>query len=295
MASVTEKSPPKNPPSPAKQAGEPLVDQHIRRTRRALKLVDLAAGLITLVIGVLAFLLTMAVLEHWVIPGGWSETARVGLFGVLILGIAGYCGRTFWPLLRQTINPAYAALAIEQSSPTLKNSLLNLLFLRNRKRPLSRQVLQAIEQQAAQRLSQVPLESVVDRTAILRLGSILVALTAFCAFYQFFSPNLFPSAKRVLLPWANIGVPSRVQILDVTPGDTKVARGEQLRITAEVFGLEEDEPVRLLYSTADEQIVEQEIPMTASAGGLMFSCQLPGRVGAGRNGSGIQQDFLYWL
>ena len=77
MATVTEKPQPPKPPQPAEQQ---LVDQQISRTRRALKSVDVAAGLITLAIGVLAFLLTMSVLEHWVIPGGWSDSARFVLF-----------------------------------------------------------------------------------------------------------------------------------------------------------------------------------------------------------------------
>ena len=292
MASVTEKPQPTPPPTPAERAGEPLVDQHIRRTRRALKLVDLTAGLITLTIGVLAFLLTMALLEHWVIPGGWSDTARFALFGFLILGVAVYCWRTFLPLLRQSINPVYAAQAIEQGSPSLKNSLLNLLLLRNRKQQMSRQVLQAVEQQAAQRLAQVPVDSVVDRSAIVRLGYLLLAITAICVLYRILSPkDLFSSAGRVLMPWSEIATPSRVQILNVTPGDAKAARGEQLQIAAEVHGLEEDEPVRLLYSTADEQIVGQEIRMKPSAGGTQFSCRVPAR----SNQGGIQQDFSYWI
>ena len=292
MASVTEKPQPTPPPTPAERADEPLVDQHIRRTRRALKLVDLTAGLITLTIGVLAFLLTMAVLEHWVIPGGWSDTARFTLFGILLLGVAVYCWRTFLPLLRQSINPVYAAQAIEQGSPSLKNSLLNLLLLRNRKQQMSRQVLQAVEQQAAQRLAQVPIDSVVDRSAIVRLGYLLLAITAICVLYRILSPkDLFSSAGRVLMPWSEIATPSRVQILNVTPGDAKAARGEQLQIAAEVHGLEEDEPVRLLYSTADEQIVGQEIRMKPSAGGTQFSCRVPAR----NNQGGIQQDFSYWI
>ena len=290
MASVTEK--PQPTPPPAKPAGEPLVDQHIRRTRRALKLIDLTAGLITLTIGVLAFLLTMAVLEHWVIAGGWSDTARFTLFGILILGVAIYSWRTFLPLLRQSINPVYAAQAIEQSSPSLKNSLLNLLLLRNRKQQMSRQVLQAVEQQAAQRLAQVPIDSAIDRSAIVRLGYLLLAITAICALYRIVSPkNLFSSAGRVLMPWSEIATPSRVQILNVTPGDAKAARGDQLQIAAEVHGLEQDEPVRLLYSTADEQIVGQEIRMKPSAGGMQFSCRVPTR----SNQGGIQQDFSYWI
>ena len=295
MASVTENPPPNRTPPPSDRTGELLVDQHIGRTRRALKFVDFTAGMITLLIGVLVYLLTMAVLEHWVIPGGWSEGARTLLFAALVLGVAIYSWKAFWPLLRQSINPAYAAQTIEQSSPTLKNSLLNLLLLRSHKREMSRQVYQAIENEAAQRLSTVRMETVVDRSAILRLGYILVALTAICVLYRFLSPkDLFASAGRVLLPWSDIATPSRVQILDVTPGDTKAARGERVNITAEVHGLEEDEPVKLLYSTADKQIVGQQIPMTAAAGGLVYSCQVPSRMGLGSS-TGLQQDLTYWI
>lgn len=294
MASVTEK-PQSETPSTAAGTEQLLVDKQIGRTRRALKIVDFSAGLITLAIGILAYLLTMSVLEHWVVSGGWSDTARGLLFAFLVLGSAWYSWRTFWPLVRQSVNPAYAALAIEESSPSLKNSLLNLLLLRSHKREMSRQVYQAIEAQAADGLSQVRIETVVDRSAILRLGYILVALTAICVAYRVLSPkDLFTSAGRVLLPWANIVTPSRVTIAEVTPGDTKTARGEQLRVSAEVIGLEADEPVQLVYSTADKQIVRQEIPMSASESGTLFSCRVPSRIGGGDR-RGVQQDFTYWI
>ncbi|NOY43090.1 MAG: hypothetical protein GXP26_14805 [Planctomycetes bacterium] len=292
MASATE---PKRPaPQAATPAEEQLVNAQIERTRRALKWVDLASGLITLVIGVLAFVLVVAILEHWVIPGGWSGGARVVLFASLLLSILWYSWRTFWPLVRKPINPAFAAQTIEQSSPSLKNSLLNLLLLRNRKRQLSRQVYQAIEQQAAQRLSEIPLDTTVDRTAVLRLGYILVAIVALCALYRIFSPKDFmASATRVLMPWADVTVPSRVQILDLTPGNTSAARGDQVVVSAEVMGLDEDEQVRVLYSTEDKQIVGQEIFMSPLEGGLRFECRLPS--GIAQRGSGLQQNLTYWV
>ncbi len=295
MASVTEKPQSESSPRQTLPAESQLVDQQIGRTRRALKMVDLSAGLITLAIGVLAYLLTMAVLEHWVIPGGWGEATRFVLFAMLIVGVVVYSWRTFWPLVRRPINAAYAAQAIEQTSPSLKNSLLNLLLLRGHRQEMSRHVYQAIEEQAAQRLSQTRMESVVDRSIILRLGYILVALLAVSVLYRFLSPkDLFSSAGRVLMPWSEIATPSRVQISSVTPGDTKAARGERLKVSAEVLGLEADEPVRLRYSTRDEQIVRQDIPMSSAKGGAVYSCEVPSRLGGGARG-GIQQDFSYWI
>ncbi|MCH2113707.1 MAG: hypothetical protein MK171_02170 [Pirellulales bacterium] len=297
MASVTEKHPATPQPAPVPEA---VVDQQIQRTRRTLKSVDATVGLLTLVIGVLAFLLTAAVLDHWVLPGGWSPAMRIGLFAVLVLGIVWYSLRVLWPLVHVPINPVFAAQAIEQSSPSLKNSLLNLLLLRDHKRQMQPQVYLAIEAQAAQRLANVPTDTAVDRSAILRLGYVLVAMVALCTLYRIISPkDPLASAARVLLPWSEIAAPSRVQILTVAPGSTSLARGEQLPVSVEVLGLDEDEPVRLVYTTADEQQVDQIIPMRAAASRTHFECRLANRqladnIAAPPRG-GVQQALTYWI
>ena len=285
MPSATEKRPPEAALLEPAHPEQRYVDEQIRRTRRALKLVDLTAGMITLVIGVLAYLLVMAALEHWVVPGGWSPTARAMLLIVLVGGVGWFSWRIFWPLVSKPINPAYAAQMIEKSSPSLKNSLLNLLLLRDRRRQISRQVYQAIERQAAQRLAEVPIDSVVDRGAIIRLGRVLAVVVALFALYLWLSPkDPIASAGRLLNPWSDIGVPSRVQILDVQPGDTSAARGERLVVSAEITGTAKDEPVRLRYSRSDRQIADQEILMSRQADGSSFECRVPGRMVPGGSG-----------
>lgn len=295
MASATETTKRPTDVGKAERTEQRFVDEQIRRTRRALKSVDLVAGCITLVIGILSYLLTMAVLEHWVVPGGLSPTARAMLLIVLVGGVLWYSWRCFWPLISQPINPVYAAHTIEQGSPTLKNSLLNLLLLRSRRRQISRQVYEAIETQAAQRLSQSSVDSAVDRSSILRLGYVLVAVVALCTLYRILSPkDPLASAGRLLMPWANIAVPSRVQIIDVEPGDTSAARGEQLTISAEILGKSQEEPVRLVYSQVDGQISNREVLMTGDEAGLRFSAKVPGRIALGSSG-GIQGDLVYHI
>lgn len=287
------------PPPPAAPANTPrpeerLVDERIRQTRRSLKWIDFYSGLLTLIIGVLVFLLTMSVLDHWVIPGGWNGPSRLALLIAMLLGITWYSWRTFWPLLSRPINPAYAAQLIERSSPSLKNSLLNFLLLRNRRQQLSQKVYQAIEHQAAQRLSEVSLDSVIDRSSLLRLGYVLVAVVAVCALYRVLSPkNLTASMERVLMPWSNIPVPSRVEILDVSPGDTEIARGEFLEVSAEVLGLRTDEQVRVRYSTLDGQTVDREVTLNASEGSSRYLGRLPDRFST--DSGGVQQDLQYWI
>jgi hypothetical protein len=293
MASVIEPSSSSSLPA-APRAEERLVDEQLRLTRRSLKFVDFASGLITLVIGVLAYLLCVSVLEHWVIPGGWGTSGRIMLFVTLLAGIAWYSWRTFWPLVSRSINPAYAAQLIEKNSPSLKNSLLNFLLLRNRRQQISQKVYQAIEQQAAQRLSEVSIDSVIDRSALVRLGYVLVAVIAVCVVYRVLSPkNLTTSIERVLLPWSDAVAPSRVEITNVTPGDTQIARGELLEVTAEVSGMRNGEQAKVRWSTLDGQLVDREAMLSASAGTSKFQGRLPDRL-SGENG-GVQQDLEYWI
>jgi collagen type III alpha len=305
-----------------------LVDDHIRRTRRSLKIVDLLSGIITLTIGLLLYLLMAALLEHWLIPGGWSTTARTILLLVMLAGMTWYGWLAFWPLIRQSINPLYAAKTIEQASPSLKNSLLNLLMFRahgrhsNAPQRLPQPVYQAIEQQAAMRLAQVQTDTAVDHSAVLRLGYTLVAVMAVFALYRLLSPkDPIASAGRVLMPWSMIAAPSRVQILNIEPGDIAVARGEPLTIQANILGLQEEEPVILRYSTSDGQHAQQSIAMwlTAEDGqpNIRYQCQLPdsrstdltaagslshampgsrlSTTHQGHQRTGIQQDLQYWI
>jgi collagen type III alpha len=289
--------PPAPPLSPAlSQAlvdSEGYIDDHIRRTRRSLKLVDAAAGILTLAVGLLGFLLVAGLVDHWIIPGGLGPVGRMLMFGLLLLGIAWYGWRQFVPLLR-SINPVYAAHTIEQSAPSLKNSLLNVLLFRNHRQQMSAKVFHALEQQAAQRLSASHADAQIDHRALLRLGYALVAITAICALYSVLSPkNLAVSAARVLAPWTNLAPPSRVHITNVKPGDASVAIGERVAISAEISGTSEDDSVRVHYSTSDESLVDESIVMTRPSTALHFTADLPRATDGGS--AGVQQPMEYWI
>ena len=58
---------------------EDFIESKIESTRRMVKVVDLAAALVTLMVGVLAFLLVIAVIEHWTIRGGFNVAERTVL------------------------------------------------------------------------------------------------------------------------------------------------------------------------------------------------------------------------
>ena len=103
-----------------------------------MKSVDIAGGLLTLAIGTLAYLLAAAVLDHWLIPGGMGFWGRLGMLLVLLATGGVYFALAVLPPLLHRINPIFAAQTIEQSRPTLKNSLINFLLLRNHRREVRR-------------------------------------------------------------------------------------------------------------------------------------------------------------
>jgi hypothetical protein len=129
------------------------------------------------------------VVEHWLLPGGFSFAVRCVLVALLIGGVGYFTYRWLWPLLRRAINPVYAAQTIEQSSPSLKNSLINLLLFRQHRAEISDAVYKTLEEQAAQRLTRVPVDSAVDRSLLIRVGYGLLAVVAVAALYKLLSPS----------------------------------------------------------------------------------------------------------
>lgn len=271
------------------------IDEKIESTRRMVKIVDLATALMELTVVLLAFLFVYALAEHWVIKGGFSFAVRCVLFGLVLVGVGWFAVRRLWPLCILAINPVYAAQTIEHGSPTLKNGLINLLLFRERRTEIPDAVYRTLEEQAAHGLTRVPVDTAVDRTQLIRLGYVLIAIVAIGAIYKVLSPkDPFVAAERVLMPWADLVPASRVSISDVAPGTQTISRGEFFDVTAEVRGLAEDESVVLRYTTEDGQIKGRAIPMKASGDHVKFS----GRLADGADGPesiGLTRSSTYWL
>lgn len=264
------------------------IARQLDRAGTQVKLTDLISALMLLAGGVLAFLLLVAVLDHWLLPlghgGRWAALIALaggsGAYGVLVLG----------PLLWRRINPAYAARAIEQSEPTLKNSLINFLLFRSDRAGVSADVYSALQQRAATDLSHVHVEGAVDRGPVIRVGYALATVLALCAAYTILSPKSpFQTVRRVAAPWADIARPSRVRIEAVEPGDAQVFHGDQVAVSARVYDVREDEPVRLFYSSPDGRVAAQAVTMETASDGLRYAAQLPPEP------EGLQQDLVYWI
>ena len=298
MASGTARTAPPPPPPRAKTAhvapSEQFIEQQLDRTRRHLKLVDVTGAAMLLLTGVIAYVLAVILIDHWILGlGFWS---RLMLLGALLAGSGSYVACVLVPLLLRPINPAYAAWTIERSAPTLKNSLINFLLFRSDRTALREAVYRALETRAATDLRQVPLEHAVDRSGLIRIGYVLAAILALGAAYMILSPkDPFQSIARLTAPWADIARPSRVAITDVDPGDKRVFQGETLTVSARVRGLRASEDVLLFYSTADRQVLDQPVAMRRVEQGRRYEVVLPpGETsGSGLSPQGIQQNVTY--
>jgi hypothetical protein len=296
MATGTVPSTVLPPPPPAtdeQREHERIIHRQLDRTRLYVRLVDLTGSLIGLAIGVIGFLLVVALIDHWVVGLGFAGRTVAAL--LLVGAVLWYLVVQVVPLLIKSINPTYAARTIEEATPTLKNSLVNFLLLRQDRSHVREVVYQAVEAKAAADIANVPVEATIDRSRLIRAGYVLCGVMAILAAYKILSPkDPFQTAARVVLPWAEIARPSRVTIVDVKPGDSEVYFGDVALVSAEVRGVREGDPVTLLMSTADGQTVDQPISMTALPGGLRFECQVPPPDAAPRSGlAGMQQDVTY--
>ncbi|MFT7642011.1 MAG: hypothetical protein ACI9G1_003767 [Pirellulaceae bacterium] len=263
-----------------------FIQQHLDVTRQQVKFVEISTHLITLFTIALSYLLIAAVVDHWILPLGIFGRAFALL--ALVGGIGYYVYKFVVPLLIYRISPLYAARTIERAQPSLKNSLINFLQLRKESGNVPQVVLSAMEYRAANDIAAVQVDTAVDRRQLLFMGYVLAAVIALVGVYRIASSkNPFTSFYRVLIPWAAVDQPSRVQIEDIEPGDTLVRHGNTVEVTALIRNLREGEDAVLYYTTADGQVVDQAIVLTPGENRLYFSTTLP------PTGDGIQQAISY--
>ena len=221
-------------------------------------MVDLCTRVARLLIGILAYLLVLAVIDHWVI--GLTETMRLTALLALVLGCGVFFVRAVLPLFLHEVNPLFAAHTIEQAEPSLKNSLVNLILVSRRREGVRPVIFDGMQRQAAGQIANVDPETLVDRGPLIHAGYWLVGLLAIAACYKVLSPkDPLQTAARVAAPWKAIDRPARVSIRDVLPGNTELYRGQSLEVEATIRGLDEDEDAVLTYTTDDRQFVDQPL------------------------------------
>ncbi|MBB76385.1 MAG: hypothetical protein CMJ75_17910 [Planctomycetaceae bacterium] len=279
-----------------------LIERQLGSARRQVKVTDLLSRCMLLVIGVLVFLFLVSLADHWLFDlGYWG---RAVAFVALLAGMTGYLLRFILPLAVRSINPVFAARAIERSEPRLKNSLINFLTFRTDTRVNQSSVFQALQHKAATDLATVSIDDAVDRSTTLKLGYALATIVTLFGLYKIFSPkDPFQSISRVAAPWKSIERPTRADIFliqehhratadgpilsSVPPGKRAAYQGHFVTIGAGISGIGNDAPVELQYSSVDGQLVNQTLPMQWNAETQQHEATLP------PTSSGIQASLVY--
>jgi hypothetical protein len=276
--------------SPASGPYQQYIETQLKKTGWHVQLTDLASHLMALAIGVLGLLFVVVLIDHWLMGlGFWARLLAFVLllsFSLLII-----VRQLVLPIARH-VNPFFSARLIEQSEPSLKNSLINFLCLRREPRAVHQAVYQAMEQRAAADLGRVDVDSAVDRSQLIHIGYVLVAVIAGWGLYTIFSPkDPLQTVARVCAPWKRIARPARLEITDVQPGDAQVYYGRAIEVSAVVRSRSghADVPVSLVYSAQDGRIVDQQIGMKRKDGEIRYRCQVPDDL------AGIVQDLVYHI
>jgi hypothetical protein len=267
------------------------VDFHLNKTRQNIKSTELFTTLGWLATLDVGYLLAFVVADHWLIDGGFSFLPRVLMLGVVL---AVTVGVLVWKVIlpwSHQISALYAAKAIESADPHLKSNLLNYVDLQQAGVAASPAVAKAMEKRAAVELQKVDVEQAVDRRPLLRAAYVLLGVVVTACLYTVLSPkDVLTSMKRALLPTTSTHVATQTVISDVTPGDESVPARTLLTVEADIRGKVPDE-VRILYTTADRQDVNQPVEMRRIDEGLP---RFRGTI-SGENGRGVLQNLAYHI
>ncbi|MDO4551200.1 MAG: hypothetical protein Q4C96_08125 [Planctomycetia bacterium] len=304
---------PLSPQNKQTQKAISSVDEALFRAQMKVRNVDMIVSVFLFLSGALLFFLAVAVLDHWIMPGGFNIFFRVILWLSGIGGLYSFIRWRIFPFIFYRVHPLYAAAIIEENVPGMKNSLVNLIFLRremsqkkgNKKEDLqilNRKVLSSLEMQAASQVRHVDMGATVDHHSVIKFASIFVCVFAvFCLYFTLSPKDTFASIKRVLFPWAKIAVPTRVVFYEIHPGNSTIFQGESVLISAGVRNLSEEEGVTLFYSTRDGQIRDFPLEMRREGNSSRFQLLLteeniyPNISQMDLTHKGIQQELSWFL
>ncbi len=211
--------------------------QRLARTRRRLLAAHLlqnglqALGLLALLWGIAALLEALL----------WLPTGlRTGLFWALLAGSLGLLGWTVGrPLLAlHHLSDEHLARQIGHHFPEIADRLIDLLQLEaGRRTPAPETLLARAQEQLARQIAPVPFEQMVSLRPSPRLLSLTLAPLLLVGMLWLLAPNAFRDAfARLVAPGRTFERPLPFT-LNVTPGDTELARGDTLHLTLTLSGI----------------------------------------------------------
>lgn len=265
------------------------IDIQLHKTRSTIKLTDMMTALVGIATLVTVYLLVFVVCDQWLIPGGFTARAREIMLAIVVLVAGTWLGIKVILPWRRRVSGLYAARTIENASPTLKSTLINLVDLSESGRKVRPEIYGSLERRAALALSHIDVHESVDRRLLLRLSvGLLATVVVFCLYTVFSPKSAATSLWRAIMPGTHVNVATRTQILAVRPGDKEIVAREQLEVTADLAGEIPPQTV-LFFTTADHKFVDEPLEMRLlDEAAKQFRCVINGE-----NGAGILQDMTY--
>ena len=157
----------------------------------------------------------------------------IALFAYLVGGMVFL---VFRPLFREWTEEE-VAVHIERRYPELDNQLINALQLGVDDRVVSPGMVEALVEQAAANVSQVPVRNAVSTRRCRYVAIAALVATALLGTWAALSFDRFSNAlQRVLFPGRDIAALGRVRIVSVTPGNTRINSGSALEVVVETEG-----------------------------------------------------------
>lgn len=202
---------------------------------------QLLRGVLTLLIGVVGYILLASVSEYFLYLPVWVKLAVVGLF----IGL-GSLALIFWiaiPLLHMAsmgkiLSREQAAAIVGTHFPEIGDKLLNILQLKAGADDdqVSRSLVEASIEQKSKQLSVVPITRAVDLSKNKRLLPYLLPLLLIGVFILVAAPNVFRDAsERLLQPTKAFEKPAPFQFLLVNK-DLQALRNTDFTLVAAVAG-----------------------------------------------------------
>lgn len=268
-----------------------LINEQLEKTKSEIRWVDFFGTLAALATVALSFALIGAVLDHWIFRYGLTVSGRITLAGIFaaLLILLFLC--RLYPICRYKLNPLYAADILEKSQNNGKNPIINWFLLKKTCAPKSisltdASVLNGITAEALRHLEEMPQETVVDHSPIIRWGIRFTVVLLLFFTYLIVSPkSAVISIERIVLPTASIAPPLAIRFIKIEPGNLKTVQGEKIQFQAEIDGTR-GKNVWLSWSTADGRLVNQNISMTRISDKI-FSVEFP------ESKKGVDESFFY--
>ncbi len=234
-----------------------FIAEQIRAAQARVRSTDILTAVVTCGILIIGYTLVFTIVDHWLIPGGFSPTARASLLLLLITGVAAIAWRSLLRPVSSSVTAIYAARMLDRNSQS-RGALESLVDLQDNPGATSERVQRTLEGRAQAHLAASTPDDAVDRNHLVRMALLLFAVVVLTCVYSVFSPKPISLLRPLTL--AGQTVATRTRITAVSPGDITIAAGENVEIRADISGVIPSQ-ILVLYTTEDNEYLRAPVDM----------------------------------